>query len=112
MGGAVHAARIRDHDRYGSTVFAHKLSDSVLLTVNMAEHVKHLAFEADIPLLSFATDVVYWLVPNFGYFNIKYKILKDLAVSPSFAMWAIGYAACYLFFLLVAGSWALNKKDL
>ncbi len=95
-----------------SLIVCFSLSIFCVLLGNMAEHVKHLAFEADIPLLSFATDVVYWLVPNFGYFNIKYKILKDLAVSPSFAMWAIGYAACYLFFLLVAGSWALNKKDL
>ena len=95
-----------------SLILCFSLSIFCALLGNMAEHVKHLAFEADIPMLSFLTDVVYWLVPNFGYFNIKYKILKDLAISPSFAFWAIGYACCYLVFLLIAGSWALNKKDL
>ncbi len=95
-----------------SLIVCFSLSIFCVLLGNMAEHVQHLAFEADIPLLSYLTDVVYWIIPNFGYFNIKYKILKDLTISPSFALWAIAYAGCYLFFLLVAGSWTLKNKDL
>jgi hypothetical protein len=95
-----------------SLIVCFSLSIFCILLGNMAEHVQHLVYEANIPLLSYVTDVAYWIIPNFGYFNIKYKILKDLTISPSFALWAIGYAGCYLFFLLVAGSWALQKKDL
>ena len=95
-----------------SLIVCFSLSIFCVLLGNMADHVRHLALEADIPLLSWLVDVVYWIVPNFGYFNIKHKILKDFAISPSFALWAAGYAACYLFFLLVTGSWAFKKKDL
>jgi|GEM_PF-908105 len=95
-----------------SLIVCFSLSIFCVLIGNMAEHVQHLVREADIPLLSYLTDVVYCFIPNFGYFNIKFKILKDLTISPSFALWAAAYAACYLLFLLVAGSWALKKKDL
>ncbi len=95
-----------------SLIVCFSLSIFCVLLGSMAEHIQHLVVEANIPLLSYLTDLAYWIIPNFGYFNIKYKILKDLTVSPTFALWAIGYAGCYLFFLLVAGSWVLRKKDL
>ncbi|PKL43969.1 MAG: hypothetical protein CVV41_09405 [Candidatus Riflebacteria bacterium HGW-Riflebacteria-1] len=95
-----------------SLIVCFSLSIFCVLLGSMAEHVQHLAAAAEIPLLSYLTDVTYWIVPNFSYFNIKYKILKDLTVSPSFVLWAVGYATCYLLFLLAAGSWVLKKKDL
>ncbi|HNV71329.1 MAG TPA: ABC transporter permease subunit [Candidatus Ozemobacteraceae bacterium] len=95
-----------------SLLLCFSLSLFTVMLGNMTEHVLHLVEHAEIPLLSFFTTTLYWVIPNFGYFNIKHKILKDLAISGDFALWATGYACCYLFFLLVAGSWLFEKKDL
>jgi ABC-type transport system involved in multi-copper enzyme maturation permease subunit len=95
-----------------SLITCFSLSILFMILGTMSEHVNHLVVEADLPLLGYITDVFYWFVPNFSYFNIKYKILKDLAISPSYAMSALGYAFCYLLFLLAVGSYGLQKKDL
>ncbi len=95
-----------------SLLLCFSLSIFTVMLGNMAEHVMHLTIEADVPLLTFLVKLLYWVVPNFGHFNIKHKILKDLAISPEFAFWAVAYAGCYLFFLLIIGSWTLEKKDL
>ncbi|HOY65754.1 MAG TPA: ABC transporter permease [Candidatus Ozemobacteraceae bacterium] len=95
-----------------SLIVCFSLSVFCVLLGNMMDHVRHLAAEAGIPLLIWLTDLLGWILPNFGLLNIKHKILTDLAISPGLALSAGFYVASYLFFLLVAGSWILGKKDL
>lgn len=95
-----------------SLITCFSLSFLFVLLASMAEHVKHLVLETGIPLLGYITDILYWFIPNLGNFNIKYKILKDLTISYSFAFSALGYAIFYLLFLLALGSYVLKQKDL
>ncbi len=95
-----------------SLITCFSLSILFVILGTMSEHVNHLVVEAGVPLLDWITGLFYWLVPDFSYFNIKYKILKDLTISGEFVLAALGYAACYLFFLLAAGSYVLHQKDL
>jgi ABC-type transport system involved in multi-copper enzyme maturation permease subunit len=95
-----------------SLISCFSLSILFMILGTMSEHINHLVVEAGIPFLGYITEVFYWFVPNFSYFNIKYKILKDLVISTDYVLAALGYAFCYLIFLLGAGSYALQKKDL
>lgn len=94
---------------------------SILFTLlgTMAEHIQHQISEVAATfgavfaeITNWIVKVVYWIIPNFGLFDIKYKILKDLTISGTLITEAVLYAFLYLIFLLALGSFALNKKDL
>lgn len=97
---------------FDSIVLCFSLSTFFIILGNLKSYVMHLAEHAEIPGLYTFTKFVYFFIPNFEYYNIKNKILKDLTITHDFAFWAMAYTLVYLFFVLLLGSWIFSRKDL
>ncbi len=95
-----------------STVLAFSFTFFMVVMGNLVDYVKHLVEEAAIPLLSWLTWAAYLIIPNFGYFNIKARILKSFSLPPELVGWAVTYCLLYVAFSLVCGILLMNRRDL
>ncbi|NLI78804.1 MAG: hypothetical protein GX442_20480 [Candidatus Riflebacteria bacterium] len=106
----------------GSLVLLFSLADSTVLCFsftiflvimgNLAEYVRHLAAEAGWPALDALVSAAYLVIPNFAYFNIKARIIKELTISTGLVGWAAAYGAVYVLCVVAAGIWIMERQDL
>lgn len=95
-----------------STVLSFSFTLFLVVMGNLSDYVLHLVEEAAIPGLLWVTKAAYWVIPNFHYFNIKTRILKEFALPPGLVGWAVGYCLLYVALSLVTGMLVMNRRDL
>lgn len=95
-----------------STVMSFSFTVFLVIMGNLADYVKHLAAETGIYILDLVTRLSYYVIPNFGYFNIKTRVLKGLAIPSSMYLWAGAYVIIYVAMTVVLAVCFIEKRDL
>ncbi|RCK81076.1 MAG: hypothetical protein OZSIB_2453 [Candidatus Ozemobacter sibiricus] len=95
-----------------STVLAFSFTLFLVIMGNLAEYVRHLAAETGWPALEALVGLAYVVIPNFAYFNIKARVLKELSISPALVGWAAGYGFVYVLCVVAVGIRLMERQDL
>ncbi|MFC1745473.1 ABC transporter permease [Candidatus Riflebacteria bacterium] len=105
-----------------SLVLLFSLTDSVVMAFsftlfmyimgNIVGYVKHLIAETGIQTLVLVSNLAYLAIPNFGYFNIKTRVLKDFAIPHELFLWAVAYCLVYLTVTCLVGILIMEQRDL
>jgi Cu-processing system permease protein len=61
---------------------------------------------------AWATQVVYYALPNFAHFDLKNRVVHGESAPLAGVVWILAYAACYSTLVLAAANVAFRRKDL
>ncbi|MBF0500846.1 MAG: hypothetical protein HQM09_11980 [Candidatus Riflebacteria bacterium] len=95
-----------------STVLCFSFTLFLVIMGNLVDYIHHLVEEAGIPLLAWLNDAIFVVIPNFTYFNIKARILKEFAISWKMIGWGLGYASIYVLCTVAVGIFIMERSDL
>jgi ABC-type transport system involved in multi-copper enzyme maturation permease subunit len=75
---------------------------------DVVQHMREVAPGAPQWLVTF----LYWVIPNFRYFDFKDKVAYGDPVAPETLVWVTAYAAAYIVVALGAAMLAFRSKEL
>jgi ABC-type transport system involved in multi-copper enzyme maturation permease subunit len=65
----------------------------------------------DSPVATAVTRLLYWLLPNFGPFDIRSQVVHGQALSTGELLLTVGYGVLYTAALLVAATYIFSRRD-
>jgi len=95
-----------------STVLAFSFTFFLYIMGNLADYVTHLLEEFGVSAINWIGKAAFLVIPNFSYFNVKVKILKDFAIPWTLFAWASAYTVLYIAVTVAIGIWLIKRMDL
>jgi ABC-type transport system involved in multi-copper enzyme maturation permease subunit len=74
--------------------------------------IKHFGVMAKSEILRYATLALYYLLPNFGNFNVIAGVSHDKPIAASLIVYDVGYSLVFLTILLTAAAVIFSQRDL
>lgn len=74
--------------------------------------IRHFGVAAQNGALEFITALLYYVLPNFGNFNVIAGVSHGKPVAVSLVMYAVGYSVVYVSILLAASAAIFNQRNL
>lgn len=96
---------------YSSPVVASLFSGSVLIIGNLADDVKRFGEQAESPLIQDLAGTMYWVLPNFGVFNVTDLAVHGLEISGARLGWAAAYGLGYTVAVLSVATLIFAQRD-
>lgn len=84
---------------------------SMYIIGHVTEDLKHLALRLSDVLSGTALDVVYHVLPNFDYFNIKGEVVHGVAIDPVTVGGVVSYGLAYATVLLALACIIFERRD-
>lgn len=63
------------------------------------------------PAVSWLTRMIYWVLPNFGPFDVRAQVVHGLPVTPGYLAMTTGYGLLYITALVVAAATVFSRRD-
>jgi hypothetical protein len=63
------------------------------------------------PAVSWLTRAIYWVLPNFGPFDVRAQVVHGLPVTAGYLAMTTGYGLLYITALVVAAVTVFSRRD-
>jgi ABC-type transport system involved in multi-copper enzyme maturation permease subunit len=78
---------------------------------HLTRDLKLLAAMSPSPVVKVVSEVLYYVLPNLGNFNVRAEVARDALVDPASLVLAIGYSVVYSATLLLISVAIFNRKE-
>lgn len=78
---------------------------------HMTEDLKVLGNKLENPVVSWTLNVLYYGLPNLGYFNVKGEAVHGSPISMNYLLLTTSYGVVYTVFLMIAASLIFQRRD-
>lgn len=84
---------------------------AVYVIGHMTEDLKVLGNKLENPLVSGVLSVLYYGLPNLGYFNVKGEAVHGIPISLSYLLLTTSYGVTYTAFVMIAAGLIFQRRD-
>ncbi|MFO0700106.1 MAG: ABC transporter permease subunit [Nitrospira sp.] len=84
---------------------------AVYVIGHMTEDLQVLGNKLENPMVSWILNVLYYGLPNLGYFNVKGEAVHGFPISLNYLLLATSYGLAYTTLLMVAASLIFQRRD-
>ncbi len=97
---------------YSSPVLAGAFTLAIFVIGHLADDIWHFGQAAESPFLQQASEVVYWVLPNFEVFSLREQAVHHLPIPWEQAAGAMGYGLLYTAVVLSVAVLIFSHRDL
>jgi ABC-type transport system involved in multi-copper enzyme maturation permease subunit len=97
---------------FTSSTLAGLFTGFTFVAGSFSADLKNFESIVDSSFLPQVTRALYYLLPNFGNFDIKARVVAGQPVPFDQIAWTSGYALVYVAFLLVGSAWIFQRRNL
>lgn len=78
---------------------------------HLTEDLKVLGDKLENPFISGVLNMLYYVLPNLAYFNVKGEVVHGISISWTYVSLTMGYGVVYAAFLMIVASLIFQRRD-
>lgn len=96
---------------FSSTILSVLFTSGIYVIGHLLEDLKKFGEKSEKILVSKITEVLYYILPNMDFHNIKSNFTYDIPVQPSTLIWVSLYSFSYIFMILLFSIIIFNRRE-